>query len=180
MTGLENIQAEILSDNRRINGELLADADQVRILDVVPLSDLHVAYSEALSDAAQDISGCHRVDDVIAVVYEASVGILPAAGHVLEFFLIDVVGHFCNLLYVICFCEINIAYGVSQKSHTLYVRFKTMVFRQSLLNQNAVAMIDLMLDDLRRKAGVGFESRFHEFILILYFNCPPALGFSCS
>ena len=35
MTGLENIQAEILSDNRRINSELLADADQVGILDVV-------------------------------------------------------------------------------------------------------------------------------------------------
>ena len=116
--------AEILSDNRRIDRELLADADQVRILDVVPLSDLHVAYSEALSDAAEDIAGCHCVDDVITVVYEASVGILPAAGHVLEFFLIDVVGHFCNLLYVICFCEIKIAYGVSQKSHTLYICFK--------------------------------------------------------
>ena len=150
--------AVILSDNRRINGELLADADQVRILDVVPLSNLHVVYAEALAYAAEDISGGYRVNNVIAIVDKASVGILPAAGHVLEFFLIDVVGHFCNLLYVICFCEINIAYGVSQKSHTLYVRFKTMVFRQSLLNQNAVAMIDLMLDDLRRKAGVGFES----------------------
>ena len=172
--------AEILSDNRRINGELLADADQIGILDVIPLSNLHVIDSEALSDAAEDVARGNRVDNVVAVIYEASVGILPAAGHVLEFFFIDVVGHFCNLLYVICFCEINIAYGVSQKSHTLYVRFKTIVFRQSLLNQNAVAMIDLMLDDLRRKAGVGFESRFHAFVLILYFNCPPALGFSCS
>ena len=109
---------EILSDNRRINGELLADADQVGILDVVPLSDLHVADTEALANAAEDIAGGHGVDNVVAVVYEASVGILPAAGHVLEFFVIDVVGHFGNLLYVICFCEINIAYGVSQKSHT--------------------------------------------------------------
>ena len=41
MTGLENIQAEILSDNRRINSELLADADQVGILDVIPLRNLH-------------------------------------------------------------------------------------------------------------------------------------------
>ena len=118
MTGLENIQAEILSDNRRINSELLADADQVGILDVIPLRNLHVVDTEALTDSAQDIAGCHCVDDVITVVYEASVGILPAAGHVLEFFLIDVVGHVCNLLYVICFCEIIIAYGVSQKSHT--------------------------------------------------------------
>ena len=110
--------AEILSDNRRIDRELLADADQVRILDVVPLCNLHITDAEALSDAAENIAGCHRIDDVIAVVYDASVGILPAAGHVLEFFLIDVVGHVCNLLYVICFCEINIAYGVSQKSHT--------------------------------------------------------------
>ena len=86
--------AEILSDNRRINGELLADADQVGILDVVPLSNLHIADAEALTDAAQDIAGGHRVDNVAAVVYKASVGILPAAGHVLEFFLIDVVGHF--------------------------------------------------------------------------------------
>ena len=48
--------AEILSDNRRINGELLADADQVRILDVVPLSNLHIVDTEALTNAAQDIS----------------------------------------------------------------------------------------------------------------------------
>ena len=118
MTGLENIQAEILSDNRRINGELLADADQVGILDVIPLRNLHVVDTEALTDSAQDIAGGNRVYNVVTIVDKASVGILPAAGHVLEFFLIDVVGHFCNLLYVICFCEINIAYGVSQKSHT--------------------------------------------------------------
>ena len=113
--------AELLSDNRRIDRELLANADQIRILDVVPLCNLHIADAEALSDAAENIAGCHRIDNVIAVVYDASVGILPAAGHVLEFFLIDVVGHFCNLLYVICFCEIKIAYGVSQKSHTLCI-----------------------------------------------------------
>ena len=75
MTGLENIQAEILSDNRRINSELLADADQVGILDVIPLRNLHIADTEALTDSAQDIAGCHRVDDVIAVVYEAQYSI---------------------------------------------------------------------------------------------------------
>ena len=46
-----------LSDDSGINGQLLADADEVRILDVVPLGDLHVAYTEALADAAEDISG---------------------------------------------------------------------------------------------------------------------------
>ena len=71
--------AEILSDNRRINCELLADADQVGILDVVLLSDLHIADTEALTNAAQDIAGCHRVDDVIAVVYEASAALLILA-----------------------------------------------------------------------------------------------------
>ena len=91
--------AEILSDNRRINGELLANADQVGILDVVPLSNLHIADSEALADAAEDITGGNRVNNVASIVYDTSVGILPAAGHVLEFFLIDVVGHFCNLLF---------------------------------------------------------------------------------
>ena len=121
MTGLENIQAEILSDNRRINSELLADADQVGILDVIPLRNLHVVDTEALTDSAQDIAGCHCVDDVITVVYEASVGILPAAGHVLEFFLVDVVGHFCNLLYVICFLQDQYSiWSITEESH-LYV-----------------------------------------------------------
>jgi hypothetical protein len=88
-----------LSDDSGINGQLLADADEVRILDVVPLGDLHIAYTEALADAAEDISGGYRIDNVIAVVDKASVGILPSAGHVLEFFLVDVVGHFCDLLF---------------------------------------------------------------------------------
>ena len=49
--------AEILSDNRRLNGEPLIDAEQVRILDVVPLSNLHRTHAEALADAAEDIAG---------------------------------------------------------------------------------------------------------------------------
>ena len=48
--------AEILSDNRRLNGEPLIDAEQVRILDVVPLSNPHIVDTEALTNAAQDIS----------------------------------------------------------------------------------------------------------------------------
>ena len=117
MTGLWNIQAEILSDDGRINGELLADADQVRILDIVPLGNLQIVDTETLADTAEDISRGYRINNVVAVVNKASVGILPAAGHVLEFFLIDV-GHFCNLLFVICFGEINIACGASQNCHT--------------------------------------------------------------
>ena len=49
--------AEILSDNRRLNGEPLIVAEQVRVLDVVPLSNLHRIHSEALADAAEDIAG---------------------------------------------------------------------------------------------------------------------------
>ncbi len=90
------------ADDCRINGELLTDADEVGVLDVVPLGNLHVVDAEADCNAAQDIAGGHGVDDVVAVVDEAAVGILPAAGHVLEFFFIDVVGHFCYLL-LFCF-----------------------------------------------------------------------------
>ena len=68
--------AEILSDNRRLNGAPLIDAEQVRILDVVPLSSLHRTHSEALADAAEDIAGGSRIDNVVAIVDKASVGIL--------------------------------------------------------------------------------------------------------
>ena len=64
--------AEILSDNRRLNGEPLIDAEQVRILDVVPLSSLHRTHAEALADAAED----SRIGNVVAIVDKASVGIL--------------------------------------------------------------------------------------------------------
>ncbi len=33
------------------------------------------------------------------------------------------------------------------------------------LNQDAVAVVDLMLNDLRRPAGVGFEPRFKALVL---------------
>ena len=98
MTGLENIQAEILSDNRRINGELLADADQVGILDVVPLSDLHIVDTEAGADAAEDITGGNDVDDVVAVVLVSAICILHTAGYIVELVVIDHVCHFCFLL----------------------------------------------------------------------------------
>ena len=68
--------AEILSDNRRLNGEPLIDAEQVRILDVVPLSSLHRTHAEALADAAEDIARGSRIGNVVAIVDKASVGIL--------------------------------------------------------------------------------------------------------
>ena len=68
--------AEILSDNRRLNGEPLIDAEQVRILDVVPLSNLHRTHSEALADGADDIAGGSRIGNVVTIVDKASVGIL--------------------------------------------------------------------------------------------------------
>ena len=95
-----------LAEDGRVDDELLADADAVRVLDVVPLGDLHVAYAEALANAAQDISGGNRVDDVVAVVLKSAVCEAPAAGHVLKVFLIDA-AHFFNLLYLLffyCFC----------------------------------------------------------------------------
>ena len=100
MAGKKLSTGEILSDNRMINCELPADADQIRISDVVPLSDLHVAHSVALTNAAEDIAGSNCVNNVVAVVYETSIGILPVAGHILEFFLVDVVSNFCNLYYL--------------------------------------------------------------------------------
>ena len=38
------------------------------------------------------------------------------------------------------------------------------------LNQNALAVVDLMLDDLRRPAGEGFESHLERFRLILHLD----------
>ena len=48
---------EILSKDSGINGKLLSDADQIRILNVIPCRNLHVAHTETLTDAAEDISG---------------------------------------------------------------------------------------------------------------------------
>ena len=68
--------AEILSDNRRLNGEPLTVAEQVRVLDVVPLSSLHRTHAEALADAAEDIAGGQSYRQCSCIVDKASVGIL--------------------------------------------------------------------------------------------------------
>ena len=72
----ETTPSFFLSLDGGVDRELLADADDIGVLDVVPLGNLHVAYTKALADAAEDISGGYRIDNVIAVVDKASVGIL--------------------------------------------------------------------------------------------------------
>ncbi len=47
-----------------------------------------------------------------------------------------------------------------------------------LSNQHTVAVVDLVLDDLRRKAGVGFQARFEALVLVLHLDRAIPLGLS--
>ena len=76
----------LLSLDRGVDSQLLADSDEIGILDVVPLSNLLIGNRKALADAAQDITGSHGVDDVVAVIHIAAVCILPAAADLTQFF----------------------------------------------------------------------------------------------
>ena len=78
MTGIL-FNGEISADNCRIDGELLPDADHIRILDVVPLGNLQVGHAKALTDAAQNIAGGYGVYSEISVFASPCLPLLPPA-----------------------------------------------------------------------------------------------------
>ena len=48
------------------------------------------------------------------------------------------------------------------------------------LNQHAVAMVDLVLDNLRREAVIGFEARLKLLVLVLHLDCSIPFSLSSS
>ena len=50
----------------------------------------------------------------------------------------------------------------------------------SVSNQYSVAMVNLVLDDLRCEAGVGFEPRLELLVLVLHLDRAVALGLARS
>ena len=54
-----------LSEDCRIDGQLLVDVDEVGVLDVVPLADLLHSDTEADRDAREDVAADDRVNDEI-------------------------------------------------------------------------------------------------------------------
>ena len=69
---------------------------------------------------------------------------------------------------------------IINQSHTCYSKCNTARRYLFFSNQNTVAMGDLVLDDLRCEAGVGFEPRLELLVLVLHLDRAVALGLARS